>query len=230
MFAGGAERDHDPQAFHVLRGQRAQPGEVDFAQIGEAALSFFAAGRASAAGFDHGAAARTEGRDVGPRGGMVPHGRVHGGGDHDLAPEGESLAGEQFVGLPLRQSGDGGGGGGRDDQRLRDLSRFEMGEGRGRLRFVERGGVDRSRAESREGQRRDEFLGRGRQRGAHGKARVLPSADEVRRAIGGDGPAYAEVQAGSADVAKGEVCVHYWLSPCCRTPPDVPPEPLPGVR
>ena len=119
MLAGGAEGDHDPHAFHILRGQRAQPGEVDFPQVGKASLPFLAACRTPAAGFDHGASPPAEDGDIGLRSRMAPHGGIHGGGDDGLAPEGKGLAGQQFVGLPLRQPRDGGGGGGGDDEGLR---------------------------------------------------------------------------------------------------------------
>ena len=208
-----------------------QPGEVDFPQVSEASLPLFAACRAPAAGFDDGAPPFPESGDVGLRGRMAPHGRVHGGGDDRLAPEGESLAGEQFVGLPLRQPRDGGGGGGGDDERLRHLPRLKMGKGRGGLRIVVGGREHGGRAERGEGQRRDEFLGGGGQGRADGNARVLPLAHEIERAIGGDGPAHSKMEAGPADAAKGEMGVHYWLRPCCCTPPpEAFPVELLGVR
>ena len=115
---------------------------------------------------------------------------------------------------------------------MRHLPRFEMGEGRGRLRIIEGGPVYRGRAECGERQRRDEFLGGGGQGRADGNARVLPLAHEIERAVCGDGPAHSEMEAGPADAAKGEMGVHYWLRPCWCTPPPAPPVPVEvsGVR
>ena len=232
MLAGGAKCDHNPYAFHILRGQRAQSGEINLAQVGKAPLSLFTARRAPATGLDHGAPPFTEGGDVGLRGRMAPHGRIHGGGDDGLAPEGKGLASQQLVRLALRQPRDGSGGGGGDDEGLRHLPRFEMGEGRGSLRIIEGGRVYRGRAECGERQRRDEFLGGGGQGRADGNARVLPLAHEIERAVCGDGPAHSEMEAGPADAAKGEMGVHYWLRPCwCTPPPEAPvPVEVSGVR
>lgn len=65
VLAGRAKCDHNPYAFHILRGQRAQSGEINLAQVGKAPLSLFTARRAPATGLDHGAPPFTEGGDVG---------------------------------------------------------------------------------------------------------------------------------------------------------------------
>ena len=83
----------------------------DLGGLGQPALAGVGAGEPALGRLDDEGAARAQGRDVGPGGGVLPHLGVHRRREHHRAAGGEQRVGEQVVGQAVRGLGQQVGGG-----------------------------------------------------------------------------------------------------------------------
>jgi hypothetical protein len=140
-------------------------------RLGQAPDALLAERRQRAgARLEHDRAARAQQREVGLRGRVLVHRRVHRGREDQRPPARERRRGEQVVGVPVGELGERVGARGRDGEDVRALDELQVPD-----RRVRRGGV------AREGAPHRVVLPLGRQHRGAGDAGEGRGADEARR-------------------------------------------------
>jgi hypothetical protein len=164
------------------------------------------AGQRAGAGVDDRDPAVAQQREVRLGRGVLPHVVVHRGRDEHRAAGGQRGAGEQVVGQPVGELGDGVGRGRRDQVGVGVAHELQVG-GRVVARWLLIGkrapggvalelvGEDRGAGQRREGRGADEPLRRGRLDRPDGMTGLGGQAHDFQRLVGGDAPTDAEQEA-----------------------------------